>query len=133
MSKNAESLSSVRKKVTHTHELISTSHHEAGHTIYALLHFMTIFSVQVYQDKKSKRVDGFTHYYSFDVKTIVDPQILANRLYAEVGLCYAGLVAEKYQFKLHSGSDKFPSFLGDGSSKDLKEASEIIKKYQIAP
>jgi hypothetical protein len=132
MSKNAESLSSVRKKVTRTHELIATSHHESGHTIYALLHFMTIHSVRIFPDKKTKRIEGFTHYDSLDYSTLEDSELMFERLHAEVGLSYAGLVAEKYQYKLHSGSDKFPSFL-DGSSKDLREASEIIKKYNLAP
>jgi len=132
MSKNAESLNSVRKKVTRTHELIATSHHEAGHTIYALLHFMTIHSVRIFPDKKTKRIEGFTHYDSLDYSTLEDPVLKVERLHAEVGLSYAGLVAEKYQYKLHSGSDKFPSFL-DGSSKDLREASEIIKEYNLAP
>jgi len=132
MSNKAESLSSVRKKVTHTHESISCSHHEAGHTIYALLHFMTIHSVRIFPDKKTKRIEGFTHYDSPNLNKIQDPILLAERVAAEVGLCYAGLVAEKYQYKLHSGSDKFPSFL-DGSSKDLSEASELIKKHQLAP
>ena len=132
MYKYAESLSSVRKKVTHTHELISTSHHEAGHTIYALLHFMTIHSVKVFPGKKTKRIEGFTHYDSLDYANLDSAELTVERLNAEVGLSYAGLIAEKYQYKLHSGSDKFPSFL-DGSSKDLREASEIIKKYNIAP
>lgn len=132
MYKYAESLSSVRRKVTHTHELISTSHHEAGHTIYALLYFMMVYSVQVFPNKKTKRIEGWTHYDSIDYSDLEDKELQAERLNAEVGLSYAGLVAEKYQYKLHSGSDKFPSFL-DGSSRDLKEASEIIKKYNVAP
>lgn len=132
MYKYAESLSSVRKKVTHTHELISTSHHEAGHTIYALLHFMMVYSVRVFPEKKTKRIEGWTYYDSIDYSNLEDKELQAERLNAEVGLSYAGLVAEKYQYKLHSGSDKFPSFL-DGSSKDLREASEMIKKYNIAP
>jgi len=132
MYKYAESLDSVRKKVTHTHELISTSHHEAGHTIYALLHFMTIHSVKVFPEKKTKRIEGFTHYDSLDYTKLDDAELATERLHAEIGLSYAGLVAEKYQYKLHSGSDKFPSFL-DGSSNDLQEASALIKKYNIAP
>jgi hypothetical protein len=132
MSKNAEPLSSVRKKVTHTHELIATSYHEAGHTVYALLHFMKINLVRVYQDKKTKRMDGFTLYDSPPVETIQDEILKAERIQSEIALSYAGLISEKYQFKLHSGSDKFPSVL-NGSFCDLSEASELIKKYQVAP
>lgn len=127
-----EPISKVRKKVTLTHDFISTSHHEAGHTIYALLHHMIVHSVWVFINKRNKRVEGWTHYDSIDYSDLEDKELQAERLNAEVGLSYAGLVAEKYVYKLHSGSDKFPSFL-DGSSKDLKEASDIIKKYNIAP
>src|SRR5258708_40182470 len=103
MAKNAESLSSVRKKVTHTHELIGTSHHEAGHTIYALLHFMMVYSVRVFQNKKSKRIEGFTHFYPLVETHNLDASPLRDdRLNAEVGFYYAGLVSEKYQYKLHS-------------------------------
>lgn len=132
MVKSSQSLNSIREKVTYTHELISTTHHEAGHTIYALLHYMMVHSVRVFQDKDSERVDGFTYYNSLSLETIEDPVVLAERVQVEIGLSYAGLIAEKYQYKLHSGSDKFPSFL-DGSSKDLSEASQLIKKYQVAP
>jgi hypothetical protein len=132
MVKNS-SILDIRKDITYTHELISSSYHESSHTIYALLHFMMIHSVRVFPDKKTNRIEGFTHYDSLSLDTIQNVELLKNRLQAEVGLSYAGLVGEKYQYKLHSGSDKFPSFLGDGSSKDLSEASETIKKYQLAP
>lgn len=127
-----EPISDVRKKVTLTHDLISTSHHEAGHTIYALLHFMTIHSVWVFQNKQNKRMEGWTHYYSLELDDIQDPALKQERLHAEIGLSYAGLVAEKHQYKLHSGSDKFLTCL-DGSRKDRREAAEIIKKYELAP
>lgn len=133
MSKNVAFLDNVRKKVTQTHELICTTYHESGHTIYALLHYMIVWTVRVYKDKESNRIDGFTNYCSLDINTINDPFILSDRLRTEVGLCYAGLVAEKYQYKLHSGSDKFPSCLSDGSSKDIKDASGIIKKFDLSP
>jgi hypothetical protein len=136
MAKSAHSLSSFREKVTHTHESITSSHHEAGHTIYALLHFSIVSSVYIYKDKDTKRIDGMTHYDSVDCKLkgglndIQDQALLAKCLDIEMGMFYAGLVAEKYQYKLHSGSDKFPSFL-DGSSQDLSAASSLIKKWQI--
>jgi len=133
MAKYAGSISSVRKKVTYTHELISGAYHESGHTIYGLLHFMMIYSVKVFPDKKTNRIQGLTHYDSFfDLDQLNDKILLNERLNSEIGLCYAGLVAEKYQYKLHSGSDKFPSFL-DGSSNDLQEASVLIKKFELAP
>lgn len=129
----AGSIGDIRKKVTKTYEFISTSYHEAGHAVYGLLHLMRIDSVNVYEDKKLKRIHGFTHYNSTALETIEDTAFLADRAIAEIGLSYAGLVAEKHQFKLASGSDKFPLFLKDGSSEDTMSASAIIRKYNMAP
>lgn len=137
------SISDIRKKVTKTYEFISTSYHEAGHTVYGLLHFMKIEGVRVYEDKKMKRIYGFTHYNSPSVDNVEIPEaaseraiaekFLMDRVVAEIGLSYAGLVAEKQQFKLASGSDKFPLFLKDGSSDDTISASTLIRKFNMAP
>ncbi len=127
------SIGDFRKRVTKTYESITTSYHEAGHTVYGLLHLMVINSVYVFEDKKNKRICGFTQYYSIPLDTIEPGKLLNNRVYAEIGLSYAGLVAEKFQFQLASGSPKFPLFLKDGSSDDTLEASSIIRKYEVAP
>lgn len=123
----------IRKKSHQIHEFISTAYHEAGHTIYGLLHFMKIESVYIFEEKKSKRIEGFTHYTSPPLDSIQDPTLLDNRIYSEIGLSYSGLVAEKYYFKTASGSDKFPLFLRDGSSHDTYSASQVIRKYNLAP
>lgn len=60
------SLKDIRKKFHFTHELISTAYHESGHTIYGLVKLLKIESVCVFENKKSKRIEGFTHYYSKD-------------------------------------------------------------------
>jgi hypothetical protein len=44
---------------------------------------------------------------------------------------YAGLTTEKIFYKKISGSDKFPSFLKDGSSSDTQTAAKIFKKYNF--
>lgn len=127
------SIKDIRKKAYQVHELISTSYHEAGHTIYGLLHCMKIESVYVFEAPKSKRIEGFTHYNSPTLDSIQDSTLLMDRIHAEIGLSYAGLAAEKRYFKISSGSDKFPLFLRDGSSHDTHSASQIIKKYNLAP
>ena len=132
MPKRSGSISDVRKKVTLTHDFISTAHHEAGHAVYALLHHMMVYSVTMFQNKKNKMAEGWTHYYSLEFDKIQDPVLKQERITAEICLSYAGLAAERYQYKLHSGSDKF-LFCLDGSRKDRKEASAIIKKYDLAP
>lgn len=127
------SINEVRRKAYEIHELISTSYHESGHTIYGLLHCMKIESVYVYEDKKSKRIGGFTYYDSPVLDKIEDPVLLFNRVRAEIGLSYAGLAAEKNHFKATTGSNKFPLFLREGSSTDTLSASHIIKKFDLAP
>lgn len=130
-SNNPGSIGSIRKKFHQTHELISTAYHEAGHTIYGLLHLMDVTSVRVYTDKKSKRIEGFTAYNPPELEQIQDLVLFNDRLHAEIGLCYAGLAAEKRFYKLISGSDKFPMFLRDGSWHDTAEARQLFQKWQL--
>lgn len=129
---NLYSIDNVRKKFHKIHELISTSYHEAGHTIYGFLHLFKIESVTVFENKKTKRIDGFTSYIDTLVEEIKDEDLLNSRLYSEIGFNYSGLVAEKHYFKMISGSDKFPMFLKDGSSIDIMHAAQLFKKYNIS-
>jgi hypothetical protein len=131
--KSAGSINKIRKQVHFTHELISTSYHEAGHAIYGLLHFMIVEAVCVYENSKNKRFEGFTQYDAPDISTISDPELFQALLKSEISIKYAGLAAEKYHFKNISGSDKFPMFLRDGSSDDTLTAAELIRKYNVAP
>lgn len=133
MTNNAGSIANVRKKTYKIHECISTSYHEAGHAVYGLLHCMKINSVSIFEDKKSKRIEGFTQYDDEPkIETIEDPVLLHDRLHAEIGLSYAGLAAEKRYFKIISGSDNFPLFLREGSAPDISEAAALFQKYNIA-
>ena len=63
MAKGA-SIGEIRKKVTTTYELITTSYHEAGHAIFALLCEMKVSSVCIFEHKMLKRIHGFTQYES---------------------------------------------------------------------
>jgi ATP-dependent Zn protease len=130
MAKGA-SIGEIRKKVTKTYELITTSYHEAGHTIYALLSFMKVSSVYVFEHKVYKRVHGFTQYESHDLD--IDHVFFNILLEQEIGLSYAGLLAEKYHYKGISGSDQIPMFIKEGSSDDLSAVRKIIQKYNPAP
>lgn len=134
MAKGTGSIAEIRKKVTKTHEFISTSYHEAGHTIYALLHLMKVTSVSVFENKKLKRVHGIAYYdYPTEFDEIQDSDLLNTLLRAEVGISYAGLIAEKTLFRSISGSRQTPMFISDGSGEDNKSAREVIKKYNLAP
>lgn len=133
MANGTGSITEIRKKVTKTHEFISTSYHEAGHAIYALLHLMRVSSVSVFENKKLKRIHGNTYYdYPSDFDEIQDPELLNTLVQAEVGISYAGLIAEKTLFKSISGSQQTPMFISEGSGEDNKAASLIIKKYNLA-
>jgi hypothetical protein len=128
-----DSIQKFRKKLANTYEFISTNYHEAGHVIYGLLHFMKIDVVLVEENKKTKRVDGLTHYTNYFNSQITDPQLISLILKNEICMSYAGLCAEKYHFKTISGSDKFPLFLRDGSSEDTISAAKLINKFDLAP
>jgi hypothetical protein len=128
------SLDQVRKRLTYTTDLISTSYHEAGHTVYGLLHFMKVNSVWVFENKKCKRVEGFTHYeLPVDFSELKDFALCAEIIKSEICLKYAGLAAEKYHFKSISGSDKYPLFLRDGSSDDTLTAAALLREYNLVP
>ncbi len=129
----AVTLHEYRKKIAGTYEFISTAYHEAGHVIYGLLHFMRINSVSVFENRKSKRIDGFTHYDDYFHSNMKDPRLIANIIKNEICISYAGLSAEKYFFKTISGSDRFPLFLREGSSDDTLSAASLIKKFNLAP
>jgi len=126
----------ISEKIAYQFELISASFHEAGHALYALLHYMMVYSSRVFVGQESQRVEGLTSVYPLiNLEDITDPVVLSKRLNSEIAFYYAGLIAEKEQFKLHSGSDKLPIILngGSGENGDIKNISNLIKKYQIAP
>ena len=130
----AKSISKMYERGFRIYEFISTSVHEAGHTVYALLNCTQISSVSVFANKKAKRVHGLTCYdYPGDFDLIEDKELLNNLLTAEIGISYAGLIAEKMLFESMSGSKQTPMFIIDGSTDDNKAARDFIAKYNLAP
>jgi hypothetical protein len=130
MAKGA-SIGEIRKKVTKIYELILASFHEAGHTIYALLCGMKVNSVYVFEHKTLKRVHGITDYSSWVLEE--NSPIFATLLEQEIGLSYAGLIAEKHHFKTISGSDQIPMFIKEGSSDDFLSVRKLMKQYNPVP
>jgi ATP-dependent Zn protease len=128
---NSRSIANIRKKCHETFELISTSYHEAGHVVYGLLYLIRVDSVSVFEEKRSKRILGLTHYFHIDLEKITDAEILTDRLIAEIGFAYAGIVAEKRQFKIISGSDKMPMFLKEGAFSDINSSAVLFQKYNL--
>lgn len=130
----AGTIGNVRKKVAYTHDLIFTSYHEAGHAVYALLYFMKIPFISVFENKSTKRVEGRCYSETYkELDNIKDPDLFAYQLRHEIGFRYAGLAAEKNHFKNISGLDTYPMFLSNGSSDDTLMAMSFIKKYNQAP
>ncbi len=123
----------LSSKISKQFELITTSFHEAGHVVYALLHKAKVYEVYITYNKQSKRVEGCCSYEIPDPIKFKDSYLAKFLAENEVGIKYAGLTAEKYHFKTLSGSDKFPLFLRDGSSDDTSSAATIIKKHNLAP
>jgi len=128
------SWSKLSKKIAKNFELISSGFHEAGHTIYALLHLSKIDYVSIFEDKKVKRILGFTSSTDLeDYDKIQDKELLEHLVKIEIGMNYAGFVAEKTLFKTISGSQQIPFFIREGSWVDNKTARELIIKYNLAP
>lgn len=123
----------LSQKIARQFELITTSFHEAGHVIIALLNNIKVCQVYIFFNKNTNRVEGYCNYEIPDHSILLDKslcQILAEK---EISVKYAGLTAEKYHFKILSGSDKFPIFLRDGSSDDTISAANLIRQYNIVP
>lgn len=123
----------ISKQISKQFELITTSVHEAGHTIFALLNKMHVPLVKIFFNNKIKRVEGYCSYHLPDYEKLINKKLIKTLVEYEIGIKYAGLTAEKYHFKTLSGSDKFPLFLRDGSSDDTSSASTLIRQYKIVP
>lgn len=134
MAKSVGSIHEVRRKMAKTHELISTSYHEAGHTIYCLLKFFKVDLVSIFENVKEKRIWGKTIWEPIsELSDIKEPELFDIIIDNEICMNYAGLIAEKHHFKKTSGSDKFPMVLKNGSEEDTMEAAVLIRQYNLAP
>jgi hypothetical protein len=125
-------LGDILRKEAYNSEWISVSWHEAGHCIYALLHHRKVTSVRVYLDKDIDRIVGETNYDGLCIDDIHDNIARKEYIDCDIGLSYAGLIAEKRHYKLSSGSDVFPAVLYD-AYYDSRDASKLIVKYDVAP
>lgn len=125
------------RKLSYDHEYIATCYHEAGHTITGLLNFLRISDVgiEMSPNKHGKIADlGYTHYdCGLDFLTVEDSELVHNLVMNEINISYAGLAAEKLLYKDLCGTDKIPMALKRGSVIDRDGASELIRKYNLAP
>lgn len=117
-----------KKKVAKSYDTISVSYHEAGHAISALLYFIKVDYVSIKKNEEYQRMEGITNVFS-NLENFEDIDLFTYYLNSEIYFYYAGLVSEKLLYLKISGSDKFPSFLRDGSSLDTENAARLITKY----
>ena len=87
-SSGSKSIQNVRKKLTYTHDLLYSAHHEAGHVIISLISNMFVNEAQVLEHKKYKRIIGFCDYESFkELDDIADSALLNKQLKLEICVC----------------------------------------------
>lgn len=126
-----KNLSIFRKQVSKNYETVSVAYHEAGHVICSLLKHMNVESASIYEERHSRKMGGETFFNTREDRE-VNQRLEQHFMIGEVYVNYAGLIAEKLLYKKISGSDKFPSFLKDGSSLDTEAAAKLIKKLNLA-
>lgn len=132
MPNNGAQPSRYRQKFHRNYEMISAAYHEAGHTVYGLLHFMKVSLVEIEQDQFNK-IGGNTHYQNaldYDQEGL-GSTFKKHLILSQLGFFYSGLEAEKYYFKHISGSKDYPYFLNIGASYDRSDAANIIIKYDL--
>lgn len=130
-------ITDTMRKLSYDHEYIATCYHEAGHTITGLLNFLRISAVgiEMSRNKQTKTADlGYTHYdCGLDFLEVKDQELAHALIMGEINISYAGLAAEKLLYKDLCGTDKIPMALKRGSVLDRDSASELIRKYELAP
>lgn len=133
MSKRGLAKSAFYKKIFNkNYDLISATHHEAGHAISGLLNFIKILVVEakIYKDDK---VGGYICFDGLSFGSNSNVEYNNYIALSEIKLNYAGIAAEKLLLKKISGSDISPFFLKWGAGDDISSAASLIKKFNLAP
>lgn len=128
MIKNAKFNTNIGK----LHEAITVAYHEAGHVLIALLFYSKISSA--FLQNINDDIGGITEFDLFlDFEDNNKPFLYKYLINSYICINYAGMLAEKINLKKISGADIFPKAFKYGCYEDLKEISNIIKKYNLAP
>lgn len=117
-------------KNSYDYELIAITYHEAGHAIMATLNVMQAIRIKI---NKKTDLSGYTDWISLDESKFKDKTLIKILATYQVEINYAGLIAEQIYYKDICGSNKIPQALKYGSESDRSSASNIIKKYDLAP
>lgn len=116
------------QKLSAEYDRIGTSYHEAGHVVSALLNYMYVSSVSIVHEE---RIGGTTYFLSLldtEKKDMISKNLELKILEKEIFVRYAGLVAERFNYKNLCGSSKYPRIMTEGSYIDIEDIAKIIKK-----
>jgi hypothetical protein len=109
-------------------ESICMEYHESSHAILALYNCFQVFYMSVRNpDEKDGRTD---FYIPLEIK---DQELKRSLLMAELQTMYAGLMGERILYRDLCGNGKFPKHLQVGLSFDIKLASNLIRRHELAP
>ena len=74
-------MDNARANISKLYDCIISAYHESGHVIYGLLHFMKVSSVNLFEDKKNKRIGGLCNYEcAKDLSDIKDNSLFNEQL-----------------------------------------------------
>jgi hypothetical protein len=122
------SIKGARLKDAMELELLVMAWHESAHAIVALQNYLQVYYVSVRNDDEK---DGRTDFYiPLDIK---DQELKHTLFMAELQTLYAGLTAERMLYRDLCGSIKYPRHLQVGLSYDIKLASNLIRRHELAP
>jgi hypothetical protein len=116
--------------------VITTSFHEAGHALSALLNFGYVHcvSLQISKNKKTPEYLGEARYDgAANLGTVSDPDLINWLVLSDITIYQSGLASEKIFYKEICGTSKVPYIIKEGSQIDFSYVSEIVKKYDLAP
>lgn len=120
-------LSSPRLKDALELELILMSWHESSHTVIALCNNFEVCFVSV---RNPIEKDGKTNFYTTD--DVEDAELRRLLIVNELETMYAGLIGERILYRELCGTMRYPRHLQIGLSHDIKLASQIIRRHDLA-
>jgi hypothetical protein len=123
-------MSSSMKKQSIDYSLIAAAHHEAAHTIVALLNLIQVSDVAVKVDGSD--AVGLTQFYMYKNSNTEDKELSEILILLDLQIAYAGLAGEKHYYRDICGSNNFPSNLKAGSSEDFSTAQKLIRTHNLA-
>jgi hypothetical protein len=123
-------MASSMKKQAIDYSAIACSYHEATHTCIALYNHIFVPDVSIRIDGSD--AVGLTSFYLYKNGDILDQELKAMIIIAEIEMTYAGMIGEAVYYKETCGSDIFPRHLKSGSSEDIKNAQDLIRLNTLA-